>query len=390
MTAKLARIAPNAAKAPLTPVLQALAAEFAATAADHDRTGAFPFANFERLHAEGITALTVPVALGGRGGGLADAVEAVSWIARGDPSTALVLAMQLINQAVIPITPSWPQHLKDHVGRDAVETGALANALRVEPELGSPARGGLPATIARRTAEGWSISGRKIYSTGIPALRWLLVWARTDEERPRVGTFLVPRSAPGIRVEETWDQLGMRATRSDDVVFEDTPVPLDHAVDIRFAEDWLSQNRLVYAWHSVLVPAIYDGVARAARDWLVGFLKTRTPSNLGAPLSTLPRVQEALGEIEVLLAVNARVIGSYVRDVEGGYVPAEDDGGLIKLTVTRNAIAAVEAALKLTGNHGVARANPLERHYRDVLCGRIHTPQDDSVKLAAGRRALGL
>lgn len=378
------------ARAPLTPILRDLAADFAATAAEHDRTGRFPFANFRRLYEEDLLALTVPRDLGGRGGGLDEAVETVGWIARGEPSTALVLAMQYIAQASIALANTWPKHLREQVGRDAAEAGALANALRVEPDLGSPARGGLPATIARRHGDEWRISGRKIYSTGAPLLAWMLVWARTDEATPRVGTFLVPASLRGIRIEETWDQLGMRATRSDDVVFEDVAVPLDHAVDIRLAEDWLTQNRLQYAWHSVLVPAIYDGIARAARDWLVGFLKTRAPSNLGKPLATLPRAQEALGEIEVLLAVNQRLIASYVRDVEAGLLPGEDEGGLIKLTVTRNAIEVVEQALKLSGNHGIARANPLERHLRDVLCGRIHTPQEDSVRLAAGRRALDL
>ena len=57
--------------------------------------------------------------------------------------------------------------------------------------------------------------------------------------------------------------------------------------------------------------------------------------------------------------------------------------------MTANAIRAVELALQLTGNHGLARQNPLERHYRDVLCSRIHTPQNDAILVAAGKAALG-
>ena len=60
------------------------------------------------------------------------------------------------------------------------------------------------------------------------------------------------------------------------------------------------------------------------------------------------------------------------------------ESNIIKLTVTNNAVAVVEDALSLTGNHGLSRANPLERHYRDVLCGRVHTPQDDATRI--GRR----
>ena len=60
------------------------------------------------------------------------------------------------------------------------------------------------------------------------------------------------------------------------------------------------------------------------------------------------------------------------------------EANLAKVTITDNAIQAVNIALELTGNHGLSRQNPLERHYRNVLCGRVHTPQSDSAWLAAG------
>jgi len=63
------------------------------------------------------------------------------------------------------------------------------------------------------------------------------------------------------------------------------------------------------------------------------------------------------------------------------------ESGLVKMTVTTNAIAAVERAVELVGNPGLSRANQIERHLRDVLCSRIHTPQNDSILLAAGRAA---
>jgi len=373
----------------LAEIVADLAAEFAATAAEHDRSGAFPFANFDRLAEAGLLALITPRRYGGQGGGLQEATLAVGGIARGEPSTALVLSMQYLQHASIE-ERGWPAHLAEKLGREATAGVSVINALRVEPELGSPARGGLPATIARRTPEGWRVSGHKIFSTGIPILSWLAVWATTDEAQPRVGTILVPADAPGIKVVESWDQLGMRATNSHDVILDHVLVPLDHAVDLRPPEAWRVPEPGKSAWSALLIGALYDGVARSARDWFTGFLKSRVPANLGAALATLPRMQDAVGEIEALLAVNARLIASAARDVDDGRPPSPSESGLIKLTVTGNAIAAVEIAVKLTGNPGLSRANPLERHYRDVLCARIHTPQDDSVRLAAGRLALGL
>lgn len=193
-------------------LLPAITADFAATAAAHDRAGSFPFENVARLHRDGLLAFTAPRALGGEEAGLADALHVIRAVAKGEPATALVLVMQyLFHRSLVGGRSGWTDALKRRVVGDAIRDGALINALRVEPELGTPARGGLPATVARRTADGWAITGRKIYSTGAPALTWMVVWARTDEPEPRVGGFLVHKDAPGRRIEETWDHLGLRA-----------------------------------------------------------------------------------------------------------------------------------------------------------------------------------
>lgn len=97
------------------------------------------------------------------------------------------------------------------------------------------------------------------------------------------------------------------------------------------------------AWVSLLIAALYTGVAEAGRDWIVAFLKSRVPANLGKPLAELPRMQEAVGAIEERIAVNRRLIGSAARDMDAGQVPAASQSGLIKHVATENAIAAVEA-----------------------------------------------
>ena len=367
-----------------------LAAAFAERAPLHDRDGSFPFQNFDDLSKAGLLALTVPAALGGGGAGAAEAARILGIVGKADPSTALVLSTHYIQHLVMARSTRWPARLSRKLARETVEGVALVNALRVEPELGSPARGGLPATIARRTETGWRLSGRKIYSTGAPILKWYAVWARTDEVEARVGLFLVPAGLPGTRIIETWDHLGLRASGSHDVVFEDVVFPLDHEIDVRLPDEWRTPDFTQATVSAIFISAIYDGVARAARDWLVGFLKERGPANLGAPLASLPRAQEVLGGIEARLGVNARLIGSFADDFDDNLPLSAIESNIIKLTVTNNAVAVVEDALSLAGNHGLSRANPLQRHYRDALCGRVHTPQDDTTRIAAGRLALGL
>jgi len=135
-------------------------------------------------------------------------------------------------------------------------------------------------------------------------------------------------------------------------------------------------------WSPVLISAIYDSVARAARDWFIGWALDRKPANLGAPLSSLPRFQEIVGAIDGLLLQNRLLLETAAA---GRLKPGE--GSLLKQLVTENAIAAVEKAIAASGNPGLSRHNPLQRHYRDVLCGRIHTPQGDVILTNAGRSA---
>lgn len=137
---------------------------------------------------------------------------------------------------------------------------------------------------------------------------------------------------------------------------------------------------------------MYQRVAIAARDWLVDYLNERSPINLGASLATLPRFQTSVGEIEALLYANQRLIYSLAADIDKG----ENDPKVnlqaqtVKYLATSNAIKAVEIGLQLIGNPGLTKKNPLERHYRDVLCSRIHTPQNDVICSSLGKAALNI
>ena len=367
--------------------LQRLRQALAANATRYDRDGCFPADNVALLRQAGLLALTVPRRYGGGGGGLRDASHVLGILAQGCASTAMIVAMQFLKQAAVARSELWPEHVRARIFGDAVACGGLINALRVEPELGSPTRGGLPATTIWRTQDGWRLSGRKIFSTGAPGLRWMDVWARTADEPALVGHVIVPTDAPGISIVETWDHLGMRATCSHDVVFADVPV-VDDFIAVRPQQAWQSADPAQAAWNAAAIAAIYNGIARAARDWLADFLLHRTPTALGASLATLPRAQERFGEIEMLLSANGRLITSITRETDTGLAPHPNESGLAKVMIIENAVRAVEVAASLAGNHAHARANPIERHIRDVRSGRVQAPQADSAFVAAARAAL--
>ena len=369
-----------------------LADRFALTAAEVDRTAAFPFTNFEGLRDAGLLNLTVPTRFGGSGAGLETVCRVVATVAGGEPSTALVDAMHLIYHALPALNQAWTPSVHEMLCRESVQGIALVNVMRVEPELGTPTRGGLPSMTAERTDSGWRISGHKMYATGSPLLRYFICWSRTAGDDPEIGWFVVPREAPGLRIVETWDHMGMRATGSHDLILENVEIPAGYAVDIRAPGAWLPPDPVQSSWNNLVLAALYHGIARAAATWLHGYLHDRVPANLGASLATLPRFQSSIGEIEALLWENERLIFGLAAELDdGGYDPVvASQTAFAKFAATNNAVKAVDIAMSLIGNPGLSRSNPLERYHRDVLCSRIHMPQDDMVTLNAGKATLGI
>ncbi|WP_208024531.1 acyl-CoA dehydrogenase family protein [Amycolatopsis pithecellobii] len=366
------------------PSLPGIVRELAARAGQHDQDGSFPFEGIELVHSAGLLTSTVHPRYGGQGAGILDTARLLAELGRGDPSVALITAMTLFSHAAQGEQPSWPEEVYRAVLADSARRPVLINALRVEPALGSPSRGGLPETVARRTAGGWSLSGRKIYSTGSAGLEWMVVWARTDEPEPRVGGFLVRAGSPGIEIEPTWDHLGLRASASHDVIFTD--VPVEGSLELSTPDSVRPPAALTW---QLALPALYLGVARNALDWLVGFLRDRVPSGLGKPLATLPRFETGAGEIAAAIQGAEELLFGLARRLDEGDPGAPARVGVAKVLATRALISAVEQALALAGNPGLTRHSPLQRHYRDILCSRVHTPQDDAVLTALGRTVLG-
>jgi alkylation response protein AidB-like acyl-CoA dehydrogenase len=362
---------------------------FAGRAATHDRDADFPFDDIADFSASGLMALPSRVDAGGLGGSLAAAQRVVGSLAQGAPSVALVIVNHYMVHATIAARAGWPEALAARLELENVRKPGLINAALAEPDLGSASYGGLPETVATATPDGWRISGRKAYVTGIPALSWLLVRARTDDADPRVGLFLVPAQADGVIIHRNWDHIGMRATHSHEVEFRNVIVPEIDVTDLVVGGARHPVLSGMMRWNTGLLGALYDGIVRGALDWTVGFLRERVPSNLGQPLATLPSVQDAIGRVVLALDENRMLLDQYADDVVAGRDDDADRGGaVIKARVIDGAADLTLHLLSLAGNAGLSARNPLERCHRDALCGRIHAPHGELVRRKAGQLIL--
>ncbi len=352
----------------------------AARAEEHDRDAAFPYQGIEAVHEAGLLTLTVGRRYGGPGGALSDTVRVLAELGRGDASVALVTAFTLLFHAEQARTALWPTGGYRRLLGESRRGPALVNTLWVEPAEG-------PATLARRDGDGWLLTGRKTCCTGAEALAWMVVRARTDEPRPRTGSFLVRGESEGVEVDPVWDQLGLRASAGHDVLFRDVYVPAEAALGLQGEED-PEAAALTAAWRDLALAAVQLGVGRAAQDWLVRFLSQRTPANLGDTLGDLPRYRCALGGMESALIGAEELLAGLAARIDAGDELAVERTGAVQLLATRAVIDSVQQAVALTGSPGLSRRHPLERYLRDALSGRMHCPSEEAVLEVAGQRAL--
>ncbi len=361
-----------------------LAQVFAAHAAEADRAGTVSQAAVAALKASGLPALTVPGRLGGGGATLHEFALVQTRLGRADASLALIAAMNGHVLGGLGEGGGWPAPLYDLVARAAVERGALTNALASEPELGSPSRGGLPQTRAVQVPGGWQLTGRKTWSTGAPALDFLAVTAAVGDE---VWRFVLPSDTAGVSIERTWDgALALRGSGSHDVVFSDVFVPDAFAIP---PTNEKSSSGAAWFWGAVA--ATYLGVGWGALDALMGYARTRVPSALGRPIATLPKIQAAVGEIELTLAQAEALLDRATRawsrrpEVRGALLPHL---AAAKFACTDAAARATDLALRAAGGAALAPGSALERFFRDARAGLMHPPSGEAALELLGRARL--
>jgi alkylation response protein AidB-like acyl-CoA dehydrogenase len=354
-----------------------VAAEIAGCAAGHDRDDSFVEEGFAALGREGFFTALVPTEFGGGGASTATVCEAIRLMARGCSSTALAFSMHCHLVAVA----AWR-----HKHQGAPTEGLLKRVAAENLVLVST--GGNDWLSSGGTAEkvegGFRVTARKPFASG-SAMGDLLNTSALYEDPeagPTVLHFAVPMGAEGVRIEPTWQTLGMRGTGSNDVVLDSVFVPDAAIGGRRPAGEWHMLFHIISKMAFAFIYSAYLGVAEAARDVAVEAASKRAPNPFAAQLA---------GEMDnaLLLArlANAEAI-ALAEDAEPG--PQTTSAAMQCRQLTgQYAIAAVEKALELAGGSAFYRKNTLERLFRDIQAARFHPLTEKPQLDLTGRVALG-
>ncbi|MEH6943077.1 acyl-CoA dehydrogenase family protein [Bacillus sp. JJ722] len=369
----------NEREAELVAYADRLATEIEDKAGYYDETGQFPFESFEFLKQQGYFKLTIPKQYGGDEISLYELLLVQERLARGDGSTALSVGWHLLTFLNVREARPWPEDVFAQLCRDAVENGELINIINTERNVGNLVRGGKPTTVARRTEGGYLITGRKSYASLAPILNHFTIIAYVEDEDVNA-EFLVTKNE-GVDVIETWNTLGMRSTGSHDIDMKEAFVPENALLtrhDPNKPSRFLADGRI----YSLEIPAVYLGIAGAARDIAVNFAKTTYSHSLQNYISQASHVRQKIGEIEVLYHSSRSLLYSLADRFERDITLRENlsnDVSLVKHIICGNAIKITQLAMKIVGGRSLSRGQKLERLFRDVQCGLFNPPQEDII-----------
>ncbi|MGH9048193.1 MAG: acyl-CoA dehydrogenase family protein [Acidimicrobiia bacterium] len=386
------------------------ATDVAERAEEHDRDGTFPFEAFEAMKASGFMAATVPEAFGGLGLDSAhDLGVGLNRLARADGSVAIAANMHLAFGIIGTRLARGAREAGDDEAAAATETllgmvGGGAVAMANATEGGTDLRH--PLTEATPVEGGWSINGRKIFGTLSPIADLFFVPARTlrDDGSYGRGFAFVFRGTPGQEILDNWDALGMRASGSNDVVYENCVVP--ESLFTVGEEDWGEEGELdliVGTAGNIGLVASFLGIAEAAREITVEMATTRRKAPSGRVIGERTGIQRLVAEIDVALSTARALLhraGEAIDDVirrpvaevsVDQFHQLNKEFQSAKLVANRSAIDVVDRALTVSGGAGYLSANRLSRLYRDVRAGPFMQPLSPvEVHEYIGKVALGL
>ncbi len=360
-------------------IARSLTEQFAARARQADDNDAFVTDNYETLRSAGLVEAGVPAELGGLGAQVGALAAMLREIAHACGSTALAFAMHTHQVAI----PAWRWRHHNAAAVEPLLRRVAAERLILLSSGGSDWIGG--SGVAEKVDGGYRITARKAFTSGAEAGDLLMTGAIfTAEDGTRnVVHFPVPMKAPEVRIDNTWETLGMRGTGSNDVVIDGLFVP-DGAVALsRPAGEWHPAYQIIATIALPLIYAAYLGVAEQARDLALNLARKR-PSTHG--------LIDLAGRMDTHLTA-ARLAHRWMVETAERNAPSADsvnDVMMGRALVARNAIETVELAMELAGGASFYRRNGLERCFRDIQGARYHPLQSGPQAQYAGAMALGL
>ena len=362
--------------------------EIAPIAAEFDETGDFPSKTIKKMGEMGFMGIEVPEEFGGAGMDTLSYVLALEEICKADASHGAIMSVNnsLFCYGLLKFA-SDPQKQKY---LHAVASGQAIGAYSLtEPMSGSDA--GTMRSRAVRAGDHYVINGRKSWVTSGPVADYVVLFTMTDPDKKHHGitAFIIETDKPGFHVGKKEPKLGIRASATSEIVFEDYQVPVenrlgDEGQGFKIAMTVLDAGRIGIASQAL-------GIAEAAYEASLLYAKEREA--FGQPIGQFQGVAFKLADMKTrieaarLLTYNAALAKEKTKKSGGRFTL---EASMAKLFASETAMFVTHEAVQIHGGMGYSRELPIERYFRDAKITEIYEGTSEIQRLVISRLETGL
>ena len=374
--------------------IQAIARDFAQkriapVAADFDKSGEFPLANIREMGQLGLMGIEVPHEYGGAGMDSIAYVLAMIEIATADCAHSTIMSVN--NTLYCNGLLKFGNEAQKHKYVTPIASGEAIGAFALtEPQSGSDATA-MRCRATKQADGSFVINGKKSWITSGPVAKYILLFAMSDPDKHARGitAFMVDTARAGFRCGKTEPKLGIRASATCEIEFEDYRASPDEVIGeeghgFKIAMGVLDAGRIGIASQAV-------GLCRAAYQATLTYAHDRKA--FGQSIGSFQMIQQKIADMKCkldaaeLLTLRAAWAKQQTQ-VNGGRFSTE--AAVAKLTASEAAMWVTHQAVQVHGGMGYSKEMPLERYFRDAKITEIYEGTSEIQRLVIARNETGL
>ena len=344
-------------------------------AAEIDATERFPMENVKKMGELGMMGIPFPTEFGGAGGDVLSYILAVEELSKVCATTGVILSAHtslcasLINENGTPIQ-------KEKYLRDLCIGNKLGAFGLTEPGAGTDAAG--QQTTAVLDGDNYILNGSKIFITNGGVADTFIVFAMTDKSKGTKGisAFIVEKGFPGFSIGKREDKLGIRASSTTEIIFENCVVPKENLIGREGKGFGIAMKTLDGGRIGIAAQAL--GIAEGALDEAIKYMKER--KQFGRPIAAFQGLQWMIAEMSTKIEA-VRFLVYKAAWLKDNKQPYSIDAARAKLYATEVAMDVTTKAVQLFGGYGYTKEYPVERMMRDAKITEIYEGTSEVQKM---------
>jgi len=368
-------------------MLKTMAQDFATKelepiAAQIDEESRFPEENVRKMAELGLAGIGLPEEHGGSGGGATEFCIVIEEISRVCAATSAIL-LASSGLAIEPVYIYGNEEQKKRFVTPVATGEKLASFALTEAGAGSD-----PAaleTTATRKNNGYLLNGTKTFITNGAEAGMALVFAATDKSLRHKGltAFVVEKDTPGFTVGKHEHKLGIRASSTVELVFEDCFVPEENRLGnegegFKIAINAIDASRVVVAAQAL-------GIAQGAFDKALPYAKER--QQFGQPIANFQAIQWMLADMATQIDA-ARLLTYRAAYLQDKGQPFIKEASMAKVFAAETSVFVTSKAIQIYGGYGYVKEYPLERYFRDAKITEIYEGTSEMQRMTIARQLI--